>query len=135
VLPYICAGIAAYAKRQAIAEAFERVIVSRRYTVWGCAVLTNHAHLCIRKHRDDPVMMWRAFAEESAIALRRLADVLDDHPVWSSRPYRVFLHTPDDVRRVLAYIADNPLKERLAPQSWSFVRPYDGWPYSRQTPR
>ncbi len=54
------------AKRQAIGEAFSRVVRDNRYTVWGCAVLRNHAHLCIRRHRDDARTMWTAFAEASA---------------------------------------------------------------------
>lgn len=121
------------AKRQAIGGAFARVVVARRYMVWSCAVLPNHAHLCVRRHRDDPLTMWRAFAEESAAALRRFADVPPEHPVWSSRPYKVYLKTPQDVRRVVAYIERNPAKEGLPPQSWSFVTRYDGWPHPRNT--
>lgn len=48
--------------RQAIGEAFARVVASLRYTVRACAVPRNHAHLCVRKHRDDPITTWRAFA-------------------------------------------------------------------------
>ena len=36
------------AKRQALADAFAHVVTARRYTVWACAILANHAHLCIR---------------------------------------------------------------------------------------
>lgn len=96
------------AMRQAIGEAFARVLASSRHTVWACAVLRNHAHLCVRKHRDDPITIWRAFADESATSLRRFANVPADHPIWSSRPYKVFLRAPDDVRRVVGYILNNP---------------------------
>jgi hypothetical protein len=60
--------------------------------------------------------------------LRRFEDVLDDHPVWSSRPYKVFPYSPDDVRHVVAYIENNPIKEGLAEQRWPFVKTYDGFP-------
>jgi len=120
------------AKRQAIGESFGRVVRSRRYTVWGCAILDNHAHVCIRRHRDDAARMWSALAGESSESLRLFADVGDDHPVWSHRPYKVFLYTPDDVRRVVSYIEANPAKERLAGQSWSFVKPYDVFPFHRR---
>jgi hypothetical protein len=40
------------------------------------------------------------------------------------------LYTPDDVRRVIAYIENNPVKDGLAPQSFAFVTQYDGWPQS-----
>ena len=123
------------AKRQAIAEAFARVVENPRYTVWACAVLSNHAHLCIRRHRDDAVTMWNAFAETSRAALGRLfEDLADDYPLWSNRPYKVFLDSPEDVRRVVAYIQRNPARENLRPQTLSFVQPYDGWPHNGQRP-
>ena len=122
------------AKRQAIAENFARVVENQRYTVWACAVLSNHAHLCIRRHRDDAVTMWNAFAESSRAALGRFEDLADDHPLWSNRPYKVFLDSPEDVRRVVSYIQRNPTREKLPPQVWSFVQPYDGWPHSGPRP-
>ena len=120
------------AKRQAIADAFAQVVENERYTVWACAVLSNHAHLCIRRHRDDAVTMWNAFAESSRAALGRFEDLADEHPLWSNRPYKVFLDSPEDVRRVVSYIQRNPTREKLLPQTWSFIQPYDGWPHSGQ---
>jgi len=32
------------------------------------------------------------------------------------------------------YIETNPAKEGLAPQHWPFVKPYDGWPFSKRVP-
>ena len=122
------------AKRQAIAEPFARVVENQRYTVWGCAVLSNHAHLCIRRHRDDAVTMWNAFAESSRAAIGRFEDLADDHPVWSNRPYKVFLDSPEDVRRIVSYIQRNPAREKLPRQTWSFVQSYDGWPHSGPRP-
>jgi REP element-mobilizing transposase RayT len=119
------------AKRQAIGEAFAQVAAARRYTVWACAVLCNHAHLCTRRHRDDALTMWNQFANNSRRTLRRLGLVAIDHPVWSTRPYKVFLYSPEDVRRVTTYINTNPAKEHLTPQVWPFVREYDGWPHTR----
>lgn len=119
------------AKRQAIGDAFARIVEQRRYTVWACAILKNHAHLCVRRHRDDAVTIWRAFASEAAESLRLFADVADDHPVWSNRPYKVFLYDGGDVRRVMAYIEENPVKEALGAQRWAFVREYDGFPGGR----
>jgi REP element-mobilizing transposase RayT len=119
------------AKRQAIARAIGQVVATRRYTVWGCAILKNHAHLCIRRHRDDALAMWQAFAAASRDAIRRFADVADDHPVWSDRPYKVFLDAPADVVRIVRYVAENPAKEGLPSQRWPFVVEYDGWPFRR----
>jgi REP element-mobilizing transposase RayT len=116
------------AKRQALGKSVEEVISKEGYTVWGCAIMRNHIHLCIRRHRDDAKTMWNNFAEETSKRLRLFATVPPNHPVWSTRPYKVFLYTPDDVRRVIAYIEDNPRKDNLIEQHWPFVTLYDGWP-------
>jgi REP element-mobilizing transposase RayT len=118
------------ATRQAIGAAFGEVIERERYTAWACAVLSNHAHLCIRRHRDDGHRMWRNLAEHTRQKLRLFADVAADHPIWSERPYVVFLYAPSDVRTRIRYIEGNPAKEGLPPQSWPFVKRYDGWPFS-----
>jgi hypothetical protein len=51
-----------------------------------------------------------------------------EHPVWGGPGWGVFLDTPDDVRRTIKYIEDNPLKARMPARHWSFVKEYDGWP-------
>jgi REP element-mobilizing transposase RayT len=99
------------AKRQAIRDAFAEVIAKRNYTVWACAILSNHAHLVIRRHRDDALAMWHAFADVARVKLRELPDVGADHPVWATRPYKVFLRTPDEVRGRVQYVELNPDKE------------------------
>lgn len=120
------------AKRQAVGESIGALVREKGYTVWACAVLKNHLHLCVRRHRDDATTLWNAFAEATRDKLRLFANVADDHPVWSTRPYKVFLYTPDDVRRIVKYIDDNPEKEGLPRQFWNFVTPYDGWPHARR---
>ena len=76
--------------------------------------------------------MWRHFAEASRDRLRLLADMPGDHPVWSNRPYKVFLYTPESVQQRVTYVQGNPAKERLLAQSWPFTTPYDDWPYHKQ---
>jgi REP element-mobilizing transposase RayT len=116
------------AKRQAIRDAFAKVIAERRYTVWACAILSNHAHMVIRRHRNDALAMWRAFADASRILLRGFAEVGANHPVWSNRPNKVFLRTPEDVRGRIAYVERNPEKEALSAQRFDFVQSYNNWP-------
>jgi hypothetical protein len=120
--------------RDCAGASFAETIAARRYTCWACAVLQNHAHVCIRRHRDVDTVVWDQLATQSASALRKAAGVVDDHPIWADRPYAVFLETPDDIRRTVAYIEGNPEKEGLPPQRWSFVQPYNGWPFHKRTP-
>lgn len=119
------------AKRQAIAEAFERAMKELGYTVWSCAILRNHAHLLVRRHRDQGHTMWEVFAGVAREALRAFADVGSEHPVWSDRPYVVFVYDPPGVEGRIDYIVKNPDKEGLPPQHYPFVQPYDGWPFNR----
>ena len=38
--------------RLAIIDSFRKLIASEGYIVWACAVLQNHAHVCVRRHDD-----------------------------------------------------------------------------------
>jgi hypothetical protein len=118
--------------RSAIGAGFGETVYRKGYTCWACAVCSNHAHLLVRTHRDDAVTMWDAFANDSRAAVIALRQHDPAHPLWSSRPYRVFLQTPDAVRGRVDYVRKNPLKEGLPAQLWPFVLPYDGWPEHRR---
>lgn len=120
------------AKRQAISKAFEQVVNEIGYTVWACAVLRNHAHLCVRVHRDDAETIWKRFAYKSREVIRSFGDVPNGHPIWSLRPYARFLHTPEEVWSVVKYIERNPIKEGLARQIWPIVQEYDNWPFHKR---
>lgn len=110
------------AKRQAWANAFREVVRRKRYTVFACAILKNHAHIVIRRHRDDALTMWNAFAEATIERLRaalptQMREVNGvPHPILAARPYKVFLRTPDEVRGRITYVDENPEKEGLANQ-------------------
>ena len=82
------------AKRQAIGLTFKRVVKKIGYTVWACAVLRNHAHLVVRRHRDDAVAIWRNFGLAGQAAVREFNDVDEIHPIWSGRPYKVLCIHP-----------------------------------------
>ncbi|HEY3967409.1 MAG TPA: hypothetical protein VGM05_22805 [Planctomycetaceae bacterium] len=118
------------AKRQALGDSIAQTVRDQGYTVWACAVMRNHMHLCVRRHRDNARAMWDKFADSARSGLRLFASVSDAHPIWSLRPYKVFLYSPADVRRVVAYIEYNTAKDKLPVQSHPFVTTYDGWPHN-----
>src|SRR5947208_14917502 len=108
--------------RDAVACAFAKVIRERGYTVWACAILKNHAHLVSRTHKSDRSEdMWRHFAEASAQALRQSPQIARDHPIWSARPYKVFLKSRPPVATRIGYVQDNPEDAGLPRQEWDFV--------------
>lgn len=115
-----------------IGHAFGNVIDSERYTCYGCALMRDHVHLCIRKHRDSAEEMIEKLQVASRRAALNQGQRDADHPVWGGPGWKVFLDEPDDVRRTVKYIHDNPLKAGKAPQFWGFVHPYDGWPFHKR---
>src|SRR5687768_9764209 len=94
--------------RQLLGDTVGKVVGDQRYTVWAFAVLKNHLHLCIRRHRNSAQVMLERLAVATSNALRQHCGIADDHPIWADRPYKKFLYTPQDVRRVIAYILRNP---------------------------
>ena len=107
-----------------VGEAFGAAAQKCGYTVWACAICSNHAHAVVRTHRDRSEVIWYNLAAAARNALHDARSVASNHPVWSHRPYKVFLHSVDEVRDRIQYVEENPLKEKLPRQVWSFVRPY-----------
>ena len=110
-------------RRDAIGVAIERVVREAGYTTWAGAVLANHLHLVIRTHRDNSLTMLAKVAQATFEELHDKALVPEDHPVWSARPYKVFLKTRDQVYGRIDYVEKNPMKEGLPRQFWNFVTP------------
>lgn len=112
-----------------IGEAFASAIAERRYTCWSCAIMPDHVHLVIRKHRDSAEQMIEHLKEVSRLRLSTLAPWSVDHPVWAGGGgWKVFLDHPDEVERTNGYVERNPREIRMPPQRWPFVTEYDGWP-------
>jgi REP element-mobilizing transposase RayT len=109
------------------AEALGTCIVGNRYTCYACAILPDHVHVLVRKHRDDAATMIEHLQNDTRLELQKRG-LRAGHPVWGGPGWKVFLHTPDDIRRTIGYIERNPIKMRLPAQRWGFVKEYDGWP-------
>lgn len=110
-----------------IAEAFASVVQERPYTCYACAIMPDHVHMLIRRHRDKAEEM---IARLQAASRERLVDAgyrEFAHPVWGGPGWKRFLNTHQDIERVVRYIRKNPLERRLPEQDWPFVKPYAGW--------
>jgi hypothetical protein len=111
-----------------VAEAIGYAISECGYTCYACAIMPDHVHLVVRKHRD----LGEAMIERvQSLSRERLieADLRKmPHPVWTRGGWKVFLDYPDAVRRSVRYVEENPEKIGLARQSWPFVAAYDDWP-------
>jgi REP element-mobilizing transposase RayT len=114
----------------AIAEAFGAVIREMKYTCYACAIMPDHVHILIRKHKHLAEDMILNLQRASHERLLQAGLRLENHRTWSSGGgWKVFLDHPDEVRRTIGYIDDNLIKIGWPRQQWNFVTtPYDGWP-------
>lgn len=112
-----------------LAEAFASTIKQQTYTCYACAIMPDHVHLVIRKHRHQAEEMIALLQENSRRNLlavdsnRRSAD----HPVWGGPGWKVFLDSQQDIERTIHYVEQNPVKIGRPMQHWEFVKSYDGW--------
>jgi REP element-mobilizing transposase RayT len=110
-----------------IAAAFADTIARHAYTCYACAILPDHVHIVIRKHRHRAEEMIFNLQNESRSRLCDANTVPVNHPVWTRGGWKRFLDAPEAVRTVARYVEKNPLKARTEPQKWPFVKAYDGW--------
>lgn len=110
-----------------VGKTIGQVVAERDYTCYACAVMPEHVHLLIRRHRERSEEMIETFQEATRQSLIEFGKRSLTHPVWGGPGWRVFLNTQEDFRRIIKYIEDNPLKIGRPKQTWEFVRLYDGW--------
>jgi REP element-mobilizing transposase RayT len=113
--------------RNLVAASFGRLLAAERYTCYACAIMPDHIHVLIRKHKHRGEAMMANLQRASKAALVEANRRGVDHPVWGGPGWKVFLFTQDDMWRIVRYIEDNPRKGGLPDQHWDFVTPYDGW--------
>lgn len=115
-----------------IANSIGNFIQQRGYTCYACAVMPDHVHILIRKHRDDAWDMLDDFQFETRQKfLEQFRELSNVHPLWTDGGYVNFVTTPEVVHRVIKYIRDNPLIIGLPLQCWSFIKTYDNWPFHK----
>ena len=106
------------AEVDAILLAFADVVAMSGYTCYACAILPDHVHLCLRKHRDLAEAMISNLQVASARRVRDAGLRAANHPVWGGAGWKVFLDSAEDIERTIAYVRDNPLKLGMAPQNF-----------------
>jgi REP element-mobilizing transposase RayT len=111
-----------------IANKFAEAMAQYRYTCYACAIMPDHVHLLIRKHRDKGEQMIESLQEFTCLRFSGSPQRGPNHPLWAKSGWKVFLDHPDDIRRTIRYIRQNPPKRRMPQQDWPFVAEYNGWP-------
>jgi hypothetical protein len=121
--------------RVCIADAFGQGIRQNHYTCYAFATLQDHSHILLRKHKHPAEQMIENLQRIGAELLRDRGLRTNDHPVWSTGGWKVFLDEPEDIWRTITYIENNPRKHSLPSHTNPFVAPYDGWPLRKSNAR
>ena len=82
-----------------IAAAFAETIKKHQYTCYACAIMPDHVHLVIRKHRHKGEAIIEHFQDDSRLQFSSLGVVSTDHPDWTKGGWDRFLDSPTAVRR------------------------------------
>jgi len=120
---------------RAIGRGFAEYACRSGLVVWACAILPEHTHLVVARHRLDVAQIQIQLKAAATRGMRRVGI----HPLaahappggrcptpWARDKWAVFLDTPLAVRRAIRYVEANPQREGLPRQRWSFVTPYEG---------
>jgi REP element-mobilizing transposase RayT len=115
-------------ERTIIGTALGESLECERYTCYACAVMPDHVHILIRKHRHTAEEMAENLMLATRAKLVGAGRREPTHPTWLTGPgWNVFLDHPDEVRRTIGYIERNPIKIGLPEHKWAFVQEYDNW--------
>lgn len=106
-----------------VAQAFAQTIGERAYVCYGCAIMPDHVHCLVGRHRDRAEGITEALQRDSRQALIETGRRAPTHPVWGGTGWKVFQNTHQGMRPIVEYIQRNPIKARRPVQNWPFVQP------------
>ena len=121
--------------RQALSvgRGFHDYIRKAGITVWACAIMPDHVHLVVARHRlliESIVEQLKGAATNRLIdaGLHPFAGMTDSetrHPTcWARGEWKVFLNSEAEILREIGYVERNPEKRGLPRQNWPFMMPY-----------
>jgi REP element-mobilizing transposase RayT len=118
----------------AISYGFSDVIARTICVIYACAIMPDHVHLVIARHRYDIQKLVNLLKGGATTSLRRhgldpFAGMQRGRSVpspWAHNCWKVWLDSADDVERAIGYTNDNPTNAGLPVQNWKFVTPYVG---------
>jgi REP element-mobilizing transposase RayT len=126
----------------AIVDGFAKACHKNQYTIWACAVLPEHTHLVVARHRysaEQIANLLKGAATKSLVAagLHPLASyaVPGKAPphMWAEKVWTSFLDSETSIEQAIDYVEQNPIREEKPRQYWPFVTPFAGLPNSGWT--
>lgn len=116
-----------------IAKGFADGVKRSGFVIYACSILPDHVHLVIGRHSYKIEQVanrlkgsaTRFLTECGLHPMRDQATEEEKLPSpWAEGIWKVYLNTPEDIRRAIAYVEGNPEKEGKRRQVWLFVTLY-----------
>jgi len=116
---------------RAIANAFAEYARASDVCFHACSIMPDHVHLVVRRHARTIEQIANQLKGAATRKLRsKEIHPLQDYATASGRPpkmwargqWSVYLNSAADIERAIQYVEDNPVREGLKPQRWTFVR-------------
>jgi REP element-mobilizing transposase RayT len=101
-----------------------RGFASAPYILHACAVLPDHVHLVIAHMERDIRHAVGHLKSEATRALRE-GGWFEERSPWADHGWNVYLDSEGAVRRAIAYVEINPVREGKRRQTWRCVVPFD----------
>jgi REP element-mobilizing transposase RayT len=118
---------------RAIARGFARFAARSGIIIYACAILREHAHLVVARHRYSIEEIGRHLKGDATRQLSLEAM----HPFanspyrdgtlptpWARHQWACFIDSHDYLSKTIDYVKRNPLREKMKEQRWEFVNPY-----------
>lgn len=129
--PVTLSGIQALA----VGRAIGRFVRDNGLNVWACAILPEHVHMVLGRHRyavEQVVNLLKGTAQRwlRDAGLHPLAGYRTDRgrlpSMWAEKRWKAYLDTTEAIENAVHYVEENPDREGKPRQSWPFVRAFDG---------
>ncbi len=120
-------------QRRCVADGFADAVRKSRYDVYACAIMSDHVHAVIGRHRFDVERIVGHLKTEGTMRLvnHRLHPFQDlKRPggrlvsCWAEGGWNSFLDCDADVMCAIEYVRENPRKAGLIEQRWAFEKKY-----------
>ena len=118
-----------------VAQGFAEQSAKSRYSIWACAILPEHTHLVIGRHRykvEQIVNLLKGAASRQLVRqsihpLSQFSKPGKRPPrMWAERRWKVYLDSDEAIENAIAYVMENPIKEGKPRQRWRWLTPYSG---------
>lgn len=119
----------------AIACGFSDAMTEQDYTVYALAILPDHVHLVMARHRRPigeisahlKAKATMRLSSEGLHSLEQFASPTGRKPSpWARNYWCPFIRTQEHMRAAIRYVENNPVKAGFRVQRWSLVTRYDG---------